>query len=127
MGSTGPTHMTRSSRFWESTGAKWTVLRMQGINRCVGTVAFAPDGKQLYLPGQVGWPCASATTPNDMFTIVEDAATGNRNGEIRYHTPNNVFGSAFTLSPDATRLYATGVINPSDPNYDLATIAFQAD
>jgi hypothetical protein len=87
-------------------------------------VDVSPNGSKLFVSG-VSY---GSTSGGDYATVAYDAFTGSRLWVSRYTTPGNGFDEcrALRVSPDGSKVFATGDSKGSTSIDDYATVAYKA-
>ena len=113
---------------YDASGARLWVRRYNGPGNNwdeANAIAVSPDGARVYVTGSSqGWG-----TWFDYATIAYDAS-GTQLWVRRYADPEAQWYSdganALAVSPDGTRVYVTGITVGPGPDFDYATIGYEA-
>jgi DNA-binding beta-propeller fold protein YncE len=86
--------------------------------------AVSPNGKRVFMTGH----SEGGGTGDDLTTIAYDASTGKQHWVSRYNGPANGDdeGWSIAVSPDGTRVFATGYSEGTTSGDDYFTIAYNA-
>ena len=106
-----------------NTGAQVWVARYAQPGSDLGmAIAVSPDSSLVFVTGE----SAGAMTHGDYATIFYDAASGNERFAGRYDGPlsGDDVAVGIAVSPDGSRVFATGVSSGASSGPDYGTIAY---
>jgi hypothetical protein len=83
-----------------------------------GDLVVSPDGSLVWVTGG----SYGNGSGSDFATVTYDAATGTQEDVARIGTVGNDGAKAMTIGPDGSRLFVTGVMQPS--SQDFGTVAY---
>jgi hypothetical protein len=124
---------------WDNTCEAWVATyddsahaldTPRNLSYATQTIAVSPDGSRVYVTGSSwGGDPAAGGTHYDMVTIAYAAGSGAQLWIARYSGPGNSqdSGWALAVSADGSRLFVTGMSHQGVPNWDYATVAYDAE
>lgn len=101
----------------------------RNLSYATQTIAVAPTGNRVYVTGSSwGGSPGEGGTHYDYTTIAYEAASGAQVWIAHYNGPGNSQDSGWSLavSPDGSRVFVAGMSHMGAPNWDFATVAYDA-
>ena len=110
-----------TTAYHAATGASlWQARYRGGEPRAI---AVSPDGSKVFVTG--GWTNAGSTL-GGYATVAYNTATGTKLWAARDLTTGSGSGLAAAVSPDGSKVFVTGGLQPQGADSDMVTVAYRS-